>query len=474
MKWFFTFILSSLTLLLCAQKKLSFIRPSDTGNKIVFKYSGEVKDGKANGYGTGKGSDGTLYKGDWKDNDFNGKGNLSNEQGLQYEGDFVNGQMHGKGKATYPGGIQYEGDYKEGWQTGYGKKTHTNGKIEEGYFVENTFRATTADMMHTPAVTDEPQKDTESNTLYFTMPYYINTSLELIVMYRGAVKDNKANGYGEAEILLANSYTGNKKFSYYKGDWKNNNFHGKGLLDYVAGSKYEGDFLNGKPHGKGIYYFEGSGNYTGDFVNGKRQGKGVTTYSDGSKKEGEWYDDQFRGDGSATIPKEYIKEKTADDIAREAEEKDKKAKEAQAKLQQENDAKDPCKMGWNVYGYKKGLTRKYNGYYVILREFDCKTDMYKVWRPAQKREISGWDLPGMTLEVMGIEFRQFSFEPDKHWYTCKACDGDGTEEITVYTTKTKELPWGYFSGIETKRISTTSKTYTQLCKVCKGAAVLLK
>lgn len=472
MKWLFTIFISSIALVVNAQQKLSFTSPSATIEfNTVLEYRGEVSDGKANGYGEARSKSGITYKGYWKNNYFHGKGILSNDKGILYEGDFADGEIHGKGKRYYYDGSTYEGDFVNGWQTGQGVKIHNDGRREEGRFFQNEFK----DAEKKTVTSDKPVAATDpgNGSLVFRIPYYVNPDIELMVMYRGAVKDDRADGYGEATINRIDSYTGNKYFATYKGEWKNNNFHGKGLLAYDGGSSYEGDFLNGRPHGKVIYQFEGGGNYTGDFVNGKRQGKGITTYSDGSKKEGEWYDDQFRGDGN-TIPKEYVKEITAEDRAREAEEKARAAKEAQAKLQKEKDEKDPCKMGWNVYGFKRGLTRMYNGDYVILMEFDCKKDEYKIWRPEQKRAITGYVQPNFSYKVPGDEFRRSSFEADQHWYTCKACDGDGTEEITVYTTKTKELPWGYFSGIETKRITTTSKTYNQICKVCKGAAVLLK
>lgn len=149
-------------------------------------------------------------------------------------------------------------------------------------------------------------------------------------------------------------------------------------------------------------------------------------------------------------------------------------KELQARLQKEKDAKDPCKIGWNVYGYTKGDTRYYDADYVILKEFDCKKDVYSIWRPAQKRQLSGQEMPNASFTVAGSLFRQNSHVPNKHYFTCRACDGDGSVEVTIYTTRTKELPWGYFSGIETKSIKTTSQTVNQTCKVCNGAAVILR
>lgn len=135
---------------------------------------------------------------------------------------------------------------------------------------------------------------------------------------------------------------------------------------------------------------------------------------------------------------------------------------------------DPCKTGWNNAEYIKGLTRKWNGMYVILRSFDCKEDVYTVWQPAQRNTIALRDDPDFSYTVQGSEFRQLSQKADKHYHTCTDCDGDGTTEVTIYTTKTKELPWGYFSGIETKKITTTAKTSTTTCKTCQGRGVILK
>ena len=57
------------------------------------------------------------------------------------------------------------------------------------------------------------------------------------------------------------------------------------LLNYVNGSKpyYRGDWLNGRYHGKGEYVDRSGGQYVGEFQNGRRHGYGIQEYSNGAK-----------------------------------------------------------------------------------------------------------------------------------------------------------------------------------------------
>ncbi|MES2777330.1 MAG: hypothetical protein V4722_24340 [Bacteroidota bacterium] len=461
-----TLILTAVVAIVYAQDSIHFTRPGDY-YAILLEYTGDVKDGKANGYGEAKGRD-IGYKGYWKDNDFNGKGILSDKSGVKYEGEFLNGKMHGKGTRNYFVGCTYTGSFVDGKQTGWGKATYPDSTVKEGYFVEDQFKGTV--MTPELALALLPKE-----SLFFRMTNANNPAL--YASYKGEVKNGQANGYGEAVVTWQDSYADDKTFETYKGYWKDNMYYGKGTLAKKGGSTYEGDFMYGRPHGKGVYTYEGGGNYTGDFVNGQRQGKGVMTYSSGSKEDGEWGSDQFRGDGK-TLPSKYFRVRTPEEIAAEETAKQAvitKEKDAlQAQLTKEKDAKDPCKMGWGVYGYERGNTRNYQGQYVILSEFDCKKDVYKLYRPAQQHWISKEKFETGYYDAPGAAFRAYSNLPDKHFATCRKCEGDGSEEVTIYTTKTKELPWGYFSGIQTTSTKTTSKTHTQTCKVCDGAGVLLR
>ncbi|CAF3322959.1 unnamed protein product [Rotaria socialis] len=114
--------------------------------------------------------------------------------------------------------------------------------------------------------------------------------------------------------------------SQYKGEWKNDKKHGKGIYIWKStGDFYEGDFANdmrtgfgtltvktvdGKfqrkyaggwknnmKHGYGNLFFSDNEYYEGEFYADKRNGWGRMFYADGSTYEGQWLDDKRHGTG---------------------------------------------------------------------------------------------------------------------------------------------------------------------------------
>jgi len=65
----------------------------------------------------------------------------------------------------------------------------------------------------------------------------------------------------------------------YKGNFKNNKFHGMGFLSSET-CRYRGNFKNGKFHGMGFLSSE-TCRYQGTFKNGKRHGIGKIIYHSG-------------------------------------------------------------------------------------------------------------------------------------------------------------------------------------------------
>ena len=90
-------------------------------------------------------------------------------------------------------------------------------------------------------------------------------------LYKGSFNlKGKKEGFG---ILIDSS--GNK----YIGEWKNDLFHGKGILISINGDFYQGNFISGRIEVNGIYYLsKNKYNYTGDFYNNKFDGKGKIIY----------------------------------------------------------------------------------------------------------------------------------------------------------------------------------------------------
>ena len=73
------------------------------------KYTGDVKNGKPNGFGIMIFPNGRKYVGSWKD-----------------------GRWNGQGTHTYPDGSKYEGEYKDDWELN-GTQYDKDGKIISKY-----------------------------------------------------------------------------------------------------------------------------------------------------------------------------------------------------------------------------------------------------------------------------------------------------------------------------------------------------
>lgn len=84
----------------------------------------------------------------------------------------------------------------------------------------------------------------------------------------------------------------------YSGDFKDDNFHGRGLLFDSRGSSYLGNFQNGQRHGSsGCFKASNGGYYDGEWENGLPRGMGNAVFSDKSEYYGNWKDGQKHGQG---------------------------------------------------------------------------------------------------------------------------------------------------------------------------------
>lgn len=116
----------------------------------------------------------------------------------------------------------------------------------------------------------------------------------------------------------------------YLGEWKDNQWEGKGTLEKVDGSRYVGEWVGGrrngtgtswqrhkdgslrkiyagewrddKMHGRGTFNYKNSDVYIGEWQADQRAGVGVCTYADGSYYEGEWLADMRHGFGVYDYP----------------------------------------------------------------------------------------------------------------------------------------------------------------------------
>lgn len=105
------------------------------------------------------------------------------------------------------------------------------------------------------------------------------------ILYRGAVKNGEANGYGTAYFSTG---------SFYIGQWQNNKRHGSGKYIWANGDSYTGNFEHNKRNGYGTYNFSSGEKYEGNWKNDLRNGYGKLIGADGKVVlEGKWNGDKM-------------------------------------------------------------------------------------------------------------------------------------------------------------------------------------
>jgi hypothetical protein len=114
--------------------------------------------------------------------------------------------------------------------------------------------------------------------------------------YEGSFLEGDRSGFGT--YVVPNSFT-------YKGEWKNNSYHGNGRTDFSNGDSYEGEFVEGYFHGYGIWKVKDKNIYRGNFAAGARSGSGRIEWA-----SGEWYEGEFENDAPHGVGACVVKEQT--------------------------------------------------------------------------------------------------------------------------------------------------------------------
>jgi hypothetical protein len=209
----------------------------------------------------------------------NGNGELSYKDGSIAKGMFKNGKLYGQGTITYINGTIEEGMFKNGLLNGKGNITYKNGTIEEGMFKNgkpifyvnitymsgSTYKGTVLYTFNLRYLTNGVYRYKDGSCVKGgfnrgqlsnkgVLSYYHGIILE------GVVGNDKLNGLGRV-VKNGNKYTG---------EFKNGNFHGKGIYtthnDTIV---YEGGFMHDRFHGQGVIMCKGSISEKGKYENGK-------------------------------------------------------------------------------------------------------------------------------------------------------------------------------------------------------------
>ena len=107
---------------------------------------GEFKNGELNGKATRiyfKGGEQTYkYIGDFKNSKRDGFGTLFFPDGnIYYKGEFKDDKVHGDGTANLRDGRKYQGQFEEGAISGLGIMTYPDGKVIKGVWVKGKLRS---------------------------------------------------------------------------------------------------------------------------------------------------------------------------------------------------------------------------------------------------------------------------------------------------------------------------------------------
>ncbi|MBH0076095.1 hypothetical protein I6F48_11030 [Pseudoalteromonas sp. SWYJ118] len=253
-------------------------------------YFGAKVDGKAEGYGEmyqrythlwqyQEKSDVLIplhYKGNWKADKFEGNGEVIYTNGSHYKGEFSSYLHHGQGRFTDKDGNGFDGSWYKGQKHGRG--------------VCLTYRKPTpCEYYYDAIVTYEGELDDNgmrngTGTFSWTNKYRKES------IYKGNFKNDLFHGQG---VLTENSY----KNRVYKGQWQLGLRHGQGT-QIGEGAHYEGQWKADKRHGKGTQT-KGKAQYVGQWKADKRHGKGTQT-DENTHYEGMWLNNFFSGHGVLT------------------------------------------------------------------------------------------------------------------------------------------------------------------------------
>ncbi len=197
----------------------------DTGDeKTDYKYSGEIENGKPNGWGK-----------------------FSYPSGYYYEGHYKEGKAHGKGSFSFPDGKKGVGEFRENkpWNI---KEFDNESKII-GEYVDGVFKV----------------KKKQKGILFTRKEKNIwiwseNGNEPYSGKYEGEIENGTPEGQGTLTFLNGTRYIG---------EYKNGVWNGQGIFYFPDGEKWVGEFKEDAPWN--INWYDKSGRIIAKWKNGVKQ-----------------------------------------------------------------------------------------------------------------------------------------------------------------------------------------------------------
>jgi hypothetical protein len=210
-------------------------------------YEGPVVGGKLHGKGVLSFSDKSIFKGQFESNRILGKGEIQYSEYEEYKGEFVGFSRHGFGVYEHRGhNIKYEGNWENDVIHGKGRLEMKDQWVYNGDFKSN--------MKH-----GHGELEFESGTRYKGEFYKDQKHGKGIMrwknpdeIYDGEWNHDRLEGFGV--YIYQNLFSENRSLrNYYKGYFRDGKRSGLGVHFYSDGSFYIGEWKENEKHGKAVF-----------------------------------------------------------------------------------------------------------------------------------------------------------------------------------------------------------------------------
>ena len=461
------------------QGKLFLVDVVYEQNDLISSFTGRVREDKELFFGKATYTDGSIYKGFFMNNTYNGPGVYQTTEGTVLQGLWENGSLTVKDQIIFPEelfqvSLPADQDAKVIWE---------NNEIN-GRFTGNVNQGKAAGWGFFESKEFSSFGQYVDGKLYgpsYAVTFYRNLGLYDIYEYHyGMFVEGWLNAGAIYEVYLSAKKDKGSTVYYtrhakeIRGNFKNHRLEGCGYYkEWYAESpsknvEIQGNFKRG--------FTEGWAN-----VKAQTDSKSYQTGYRYLSTLGEPANELNSATGQQRLAKVYATMKTAEPVCASGkqEDREKHIHEVAALLstielrkfeeEQKLLLNEACAAKLVSAGLKEGGVMTNYNQEAILLKYNCEKDSYKL------RVLGNTASADKIEEIPGNTFRMSGWKPaSKAVHQCSACYGTGTLTFDREYTRTKEVPFGYFSGIETKVTRTVVERITEVCKTCKGRGVLIK